>query len=236
MNLEQFREAHGIAAIARRHFAYDNPSANHRHIGNANLSFAMVWSRQLDPAELGLSPTGAKDAFNQGMELARQGVIPSIIFCGCDQRNYDGARFTAAGVEEVSKTSVWFCKHAGIGYPVYSLPARTEKALGEYGDPFVHRYLAERPEVERLWTETAAGFETRIVGAVIEAYPAGTPVLFDLNFEQMVLLYHLHVLKVERQAIPFEKGAWIPTKGGGVVYGRDFLVAKEFRPDLTVVE
>lgn len=237
MNLKKFNDQYGISVLARRHFDYDNPSAQRRSIGKERetLSFAMVWGRQLDPAELGLSPKGTRDAFNQGVELARQSVIPSVIFYGSDQRNYDGARFTAAGVESITGKPVEFYRHMGVGYPVYRQPGQTEEALNAFGDLFVHRYLAEAPGVEILWTETALSFENRIAGAVVEKYPSGTPVLFDLNFEQMTLLYYLHVLGVKRRKIPFERGVWTPTKGGGVVYGEDFQIAKEFRPDLTIV-
>jgi hypothetical protein len=132
-----------------------------------------------------------------------------------------------------------------VTYPHYPFPDWLKIEAKRQGDYMVHAYLAgsggfectpEHRDSTGCWSEPPEVFEARVVSAVTAKYPLRTPVLFDLNFEQLTLLYFLHVKGLKRQQIPFEKGAWVPTKGGGIVYSSDFKVAKEFRPDLTIVE
>lgn len=237
MNLKDFSDQHnGIKAIVRRHFDYEPVLATQATQGGGygSLAGALIYTRVIDPAKLGLSTKGVQGAINQGRKLAEMGIMPSIIICGIDQRNLDGARHTAGGIKEVSGEEIHYFTSPAVTYPHYRDPHQLSQAIDKYGDYIVHRYLAEREEVAGLWSEPASVFEARVVSAVMADYPEGAPVLFDLNFEQLVLLHFLHVEKIKRSGIPIEN-AWCPTKGGGIVYGVDGQVA-EFTPELEIIQ
>ena len=123
MNLKKFSEQHGgIQVLARRHFEYEKPVAVPTTEAGGNLSIigSLVYTRALDPAKLGLSPLGARHAYEQGKLLVSMGVIPRAIVCGIDQRNRDGARFSAAGIEEVTDQAVCYFTSPAVTYPYYS--------------------------------------------------------------------------------------------------------------------
>lgn len=225
--LQDFASQFKVHAIARRHFDYDNPMPN--------KDASLVYTRLADPAKLGLSPKGARAAFEQGRALAQRGLVPTQIICGIDQRNVDGARFTAAGIEDVAGKTVPYVTSPAVTYPHYTSAAQLAAAIAEHGDFIVHRYLCDSGDVAGLWTESAAGFVGRVTGAVTDRYFSGTPVLFDLNFEQMVVLHYQFISKE-----PIGPKGWIPTKGGGIVFsfrgmGGHCMAAAEFTPDLVLV-
>lgn len=237
MNLKDFQTDYGIGAIVRRHFDYRSPFT----AGNSALkpfNFPLVYSRSLDHGKLGLNCKGARAAIEQGQRLVELSTVPGAIICGCDQRNFDGANLTAeAIIERMPESSgLPVLTSPALTYPHYSYADQVKLAAEEFGDYMVHRNLAGEEAVEGLWTERPETFEARIVSGVMSDYPNLGTVLFDLNFEQLVLLYFLHVRGLKRVEIPFEKGAWVPTKGGGIVYSEDRTVVKEFHPDLTIVE
>lgn len=239
MNLRDFSDEHGeIQTIIRRHFDYEVPSGLESTAGGGygSLLGALIYTRGLDSAKLGLTPEGAIQAFEHGEKLATMGVAPKTIICGIDQRNYDGARFTRAGIRKVSGIIVPYLTSPAVTYPHYSNPTQLANVIDQFADEMVHMYLAEQEEVRGLWTEPARVFEARIVSAITADYPNGTPVLFDLNFEQITLLYYLFIKKVKRLEIPFEKGnVWLPTKGGGIAIAID-KAAVEFTPQLEVIQ
>ena len=234
--LKDFADRYGIRAIVRRHFEYDNPATQLKSDRGSALVAALTYSRCLDPGKLGLSANGARDALKQGHLLAEMGIRPKSIICGLDQRNYDGARLTAAGLREATGVEVPYYTSPAVTYPHYSNVVQASDAFTSYGDYVVHMYLAGRGEMWGLWTETRHVFKTRIVSAIEANYPSGGPVLFDLNFEQLTLLHYLDVMSIkEMDNIPWKSDEWVPTKGGGIVYGNTAGIVAEFKPDLTLI-
>jgi len=236
-DLRSFVEAHGVELIVRRHFDYDPglPVVKETAAGAyGSLSGAMIYARCLDPAKLGLSARGVVDAIEQGKALARMDIIPAAIICGIDQRNRDGARLTAAGIKEITGQDVSYYTSPAATYPHYSDPQQLAQAIEQFDEYMVHMYLAGDERVAGLWTEPADVFAGRIEAAVRANYSFGEPILFDLNFEQLTLLYYSWVKEVEPCDIPVQ-GGWCPTKGGGIIWGEGEAVGV-FNPDLTLVE
>ncbi len=229
MNIYDFAQHHGLKAITRRHFAYNKqvlPVDN-------NTLCTLIYSRTICTEQLGLSGAGSDAAVKQCQLLAQLGILPKVMVSGIDLRNVDGARLTAAAIAVNSGKPVPCIKSPAVTYPYYDATA-TLKAYQEFGDQAVHMYLAEKPEVAGLWTEPASVFEARITAAISANYPHGSPVLFDLNFEQMTMLHFLHVEKISRLDIPTDKNAWCPTMGGGIAYGTDGA-AMEFTPEFEMI-
>lgn len=226
MNIRDFADKFGISAIVRRHFGYRKPVSD-QEMGGYPTRGALTYMRAFDKSRLGLTHQESAKAFAQGQKLGELAVAPGLIICGDDLRNFDGASATAEALAIPVITS------PAVTYPHYTGFAKTRDSAEQYGDYNVHRYLASG-EPGLLWSETPETFEARITSAVLSHY--GSPVLFDLNFEQVTLLYFLHVKGLKRQEIPFDKGAWTPKMGGGIVYSEDRKVAMEFLPDFTIVE
>lgn len=236
MNIRDFATAHGLTAIVRRHAVYQKPVLP--KVGDdklmSSLMCALIYSRTIDPQLLGLNAAGRAMMYRQGELLVEMGILPELIISGSDQRNQDGAYETATAIRALTNRRTAFRAMQEVTYPKYDA-TRAYEAWQQFGDMAAHMYLAGRPEVEGLWTESAEAFKTRITSAITASYPEGTPVLFDLNFEQITLLHFLHVEKVGLTGIPYGSDAWCPKNGGGIVYGADGAVA-EFNPDFTLVE
>ncbi|MBU0963834.1 hypothetical protein KKC06_02230 [Patescibacteria group bacterium] len=206
--------------MARRHFEYTKPvNVPATEAGsNTSLLGALVYTRAFDPGKLGLTPDGALNALKQGKVLAELGIIPEAIISGIDQRNTDGARFTVAGIKEITGQDIQCLASPAITYPYYVDAYQTAELMEKYGDGMVHRCLAG--DLTEVWTETAEGLEKRIISAVGARYPWGTPILFEMNFEPMVLLYYWFVKGTQLSKIPLEDG-WCPTYGCMIVMTND---------------
>ncbi len=227
--IADFAKRHnGIRVIARRHAAYNKPALQVDAITMASL----IYSRTIDPQLLDLNAEGAKMMYEQGELLAEMSLVPDRIITGIDLRNWEGGLQTAAAIKAKTKIEVPCHRSPAVTYPYYDA-TKVAAAWVQYGDQAVHAYLAEQPGTEGLWTESAGDFMNRIEMSVASVAWPGTT-LFDLNFEQLTLLHYIHVEKIQRQDIPFDKSAWIPKNGGGIVYGNDGAVA-EFNPDFTLV-
>jgi hypothetical protein len=190
----------------------------------------MVYSRAIDPAKLGLSPEGAVNAMKHGQQLAASGFIPNAIITGIDQRNRDGGRFSAEGIKQVSGVDVPIFTSPAVTYPHYRDPFDTSDQMEKYGDGAVHRSLNGQLQ---LWSEERTAFATRVLSAVKAEYPWANTVLFDLNFEQMVLLYHTLLKKLALDDIPSD--GWCPQYGEMIVIANDGTVAL-FNAKLEFVE
>lgn len=234
VNLKDFSDRFGIAAIVRRHFGYRKPVSD-KQMGGYPVRGALTYMRALDPGTLGLTHLESAKAFEQGRTLASLGsaITPRLIITGIDQRNRDGGNSTAEGIENAGQAIPPVWPQPAVTYPYYVNYEESRAAIEADHDFVPHRYLAGKGQ--QIWSEPPAVFKGRLVIAVHADYRV-SPVLFDLNFEQLVLLYYTDVAKVELADIPFNPGAWVPTMGGGIVYSEDRKVAMEFRPDLTIVE
>ena len=237
MNLRDFTDQHGVIAIVRRHFDYRSPLPEGKDGSvKSSLKCALTYSRTVEAGKLGLTHRGSEMAFKQGQMLAQWGIIPKEIITGCDQRNMDGGLSTQEAIKEEKGVTVPVKQSPAVTYPYYSDIEQSERIFDEFGDFAVHMYLAEQEEVAGLWTEPSLVFNARITGS-FHIDPGCRPVLFDLNFEQMVLLHYSHVEKIHGSKIPFKKSdnPWTPSKGGGIVYGEDGTVA-EFTPELEIIQ
>lgn len=233
MNLREFADQHGgVNRLFRRHFEYEVPVEVPKtdHGGNKSVIGGMVYSRALDFAKLGLSPDGAIHAMEQGRLLAEMQIIPTVILSGNDQRNRDGARFSVAGIKEITSESIPFYTVPAVTYPHYCDPFEIDQATAVHGDAIVHMCLKGSL---KLWTEPPDVFEARIVSAVRASYRWEDPILFDLNFEQMVLLYFRLLKKVQRTEIPTD--GWCPKYGDTIVIANDGTVAL-FNANLELIE
>ena len=220
--LQDFAKANGgIKWIARRHFEYriPVPVTQTAADNNAGEIGAMVYTRHIAPEKLGLNAAGACGAMMHGEKLAHWGLIPSVIYHGRDQRNFDGAWLTAEAIERATKEKVTCLENPAVTYPVYRDIQETSAALAKYGDPAVHQTLAGSLH---LWTESPQTFFARICGAINDAEEG---VLWDLNFEAIVLMYYVYVASVKNiSRIPSDKMAWIPLKGSGIVMAKNGAV------------
>jgi len=233
MNLSEFAAKHdGVHRLCRRHFEYEVPVHVPKtdHGGNKSIFGGMVYSRAMDHSKLGLTPIGANRAMKQGRLLAEMNLIPSVIISGIDQRNYDGARFTVAGISEVTSQSVPFCPSPAVTYPYYFDPFETAEATDEFGDAVPHKCIND---TLRLWTESSQVFEARIMSAVQGKCRWEDPILFDLNFEAIVLLYYRLLKGVELYQIPDD--GWCPNYGDFIVTAADGAVAL-FNAELELIE
>ena len=227
MTIRDFSDNHGLKAIVRRHAVYCKPSLP----VDANIMCALIYSRTIDSNLLGLSVEGMEMMFHQGELLAEMGIVINRIITGIDLRNYEGGIMTAAGINRHLTYKIPVLRSPAVTYPYYD-PTKVPAVWEKYGDMAVHAYLSGRPGTEGLWTESADEFNERIYSAIHNTDYSCGPVLFDLNFEQLV---SLHYAKALRKHIPCDGSAWIPKNGGGIVYGTDGTVA-EFNPDFTLVE
>lgn len=232
MNIRDFAEQYGISAIARRHFAYRKPVSDDE-LGGYPIRGALTYMRAFDRGRLGLTHAGSVKAFEQGICLGAMHIVPHLIIVGDDQRNLDGGFSTAEGIKEAAGADIPVLTSPAVTYPHYTYFGITRDCLGKFEDYAVHRYLGGQ-DLLRLWSEPPAVFEARVTAAVLADYN-GAPILFDLNFEQITLLYFLHVRGIRREEIPCGKKAWKPTMGGGIVYSADREVAMEFAPDFSMV-
>lgn len=185
-----------------------------------NMMCALIYSRTIDPSQLGLNLAGIAMATRQGEMLAEMGLVPKSIISGVDLRNVEGANLTAEAIKKAVDVKVPCHKSPAVTYPYYDAKVAFQ-SWEQFGDYAAHMYLAGRPEVEGLWTETRETFASRITSAVEADYPGDGYVLFDLNYEQVLLLHFLHVEKINLDEIPHTKGAWEPKNGGGIAYGTD---------------
>ncbi len=233
MNLKDFANQFGISAIARRHFAYRKPVSD-AELGGYSTRGALTYMRALEASRMGLSHLEAHKAFEQGRQLVELGITPGLIITGCDQRNQDGGHATAEGISLAGTTQPSVFTSPAVTYPHYTSFEMVKSALETHGDLAVHRVLAG--QLHGIWSEPALVFDARILAAVQADYGVDGPVLFDLNFEQITLLYFRLVRKLELCEIPFDDKAWMPKLGGGVVISADRKTAMEFAADLTVVE
>lgn len=223
----------GISAIARRHFAYRKPVSD-KELGGYSVRGALTYARALEASRLGLTTEAVIKAYEQGRQLRDMCITPELIITGCDQRNQDGGNATAEGLVASGGAIVPVYTSPAVTYPHYTNFEFVRSALAQYEDLAVHRHLAG--QFQGLWSEPVSVFDARILAAFQADYGVAGPVLFDLNFEQITLLYFRLVQKLQLSEIPFETGAWMPKMGGGVVLSADRSVAREFAPDLTIVE
>lgn len=229
MTLADFSKMHGLKAVVRRHMVYSKPTLP----VSGNMMCALIYSRTIDPAQLGLNLAGSAMATRQGELLAEMNLIPKSIISGIDLRNVEGAFLTAEAIKKAIDVKVPCHKSPTVTYPYYDA-TKALAAWDTFGDYAAHMYLAGRPEVEGLWTETRETFASRIISAVAAEYPGDGFVLFDLNYEQILLLHFLHVEKAHLDEIPHTKGAWEPKNGGGIAYGNDGMVM-EFDSEFNMI-
>lgn len=233
MDLKDFVNQFGVSSIARRHFAYRKPVSD-AELGGYSTRGALTYMRALEASRMGLSHLEAHKAFEQGQRLVELGITPSLILTGCDQRNQDGGHATAEGIAAAGATQPSVFTNPSVTYPHYTSFPVVKEALDKYGDLAVHRVLAGN--LSGIWSEPASVFDGRICASFISDYGTTGPVFFDLNFEQVTLLYFRFVRGLELSNIPFEEGSWMPKMGGGVILSADRKTAKEFAADLTIVE
>lgn len=219
--LRDFQNQFGISAICRRHFAYRKPVSD-EEMGGYPARGALTYLRAFERGRLGLTASEVIKAYQQGEKLAALGVNLLTVITGDDQRNFDGGSATAEAMGKTLGLVVPVFTSPAVTYPHYTAFPVVRDALAQYGDYAVHAYLAGA--IDRLWSESAATFEARILSAMKDDLGGGRT-LFDLNFEQITLLYFRLVKGLERSAIPFEPGSWTPKMGGGVVLstGPEFL-------------
>ncbi|MBI5530798.1 MAG: hypothetical protein HY918_04890 [Candidatus Doudnabacteria bacterium] len=229
--IADFVNENGVRAIVRRHATYNKPSLP---VDN-NTMCALIYSRAIDSNLLGLNAEGSAMMFRQGELLAEMGVRPAKIITGIDLRNYEGGLQTAAGVKKICDYPLSVLRSPAVTYPYYDA-TKVVPAWEQFGDFAAHAYLADSPELQGLWTETADVFDDRIHSAInnIGRFHLSGPVLFDLNFEQLVLLHYMDVKGFARKHIPYDPSAWVPKNGGGIIYAPNGVVA-EFNPDFTLV-
>lgn len=235
--IKNFAAEFGVSSIARRHFGYRKPVSDSEMGGYATRG-ALTYMRAFESDRMGLSHVEAAKAFEQGRALAKElWAPPRVIIAGCDQRNQDGANATAEGVGAAGKTQPAVYTSPAVTYPHYTDFTKVKSVLEQYGDLAVHRVLAG--QLRGVWSEPASVFDARVCSAFTADYDgfgSDGPVFFDLNFEQVTLLYFRFVRKLELKDIPFEEGSWMPKLGGGVILSADKKTAKEFAADLTIVE
>ena len=232
-SLRDFHDQYGISAICRRHFGYKKPVSD-AEMGGYPTRGALTYMRALERGRMGLTHDKAAKAYIQGVRLTALGIVVAQVIVGDDQRNWDGGNATAEALSHDQSAVVPVFTSPAVTYPHYTTFGVVRAALEAHGDYAVHAYLAGA--IKGIWSEPAEVFEARILAAVQASYEVSGPVLFDLNFEQITLLYFLLVQGLKRGEIPFAKGSWCPTMGGGVVISADRTQAMEFRPDLTLVE
>jgi hypothetical protein len=230
-NLRDFASKFGLSAIIRRHFRYEVPASLEETVSGYPTRGALTYTRIIERNLLPLTPDSCKKAFEQARSLVELGIIPTRVNCGTDQRNIDGARWSAAGIGNNIR---WYQSPAWT-YPYYTDVQHSRKAIERYGDLSVHRYLADAHGVSGLWTETRETFSARIITSVLTEYPERGPVLWDLNYEQMVVIYYRLLSGVELDNIPYEGEVWQPSYGGGVAISSDCIWAVEFNSDLSIV-
>jgi hypothetical protein len=226
--LLSFFKEYGISAMVRRHFGYRKPISD-SELGGYPTRGALTYTRAIERSKMGLLFLEAQKAFNQGRQLKEMGIIPKLIIAGNDQRNEDGANATAEAFDPIVKVVT----SPGVTYPHYFDFTGAKAAMAQYGDMAVHRNMAGKLE-NRLWTETPVMLDARLTKAIYSE-PLSGPLLYDLNFEQVTLLYFRTVAKMDLADIPYDDQAWQPRMGGGVVYSADRTIAREFTPDLTIV-
>ena len=237
MDLATFAAQHGGLALAiRRHFQ----SRKVRELdGFVDKTTAKVLrlARHLDDAQQGLSVEGEKNAFRQGQRLVEIGLIPGAIATGTDDRNLDGGLATAEGIFAASGPNVPVMRSPGITYPYYGDTRKARDLLGKYGDAAAARHLSGLfPETRGLWVESVAAFEARLMGAVDSIAQRGSEFgdefeLWDLNYEQMVLLRHRLIIGSPLSEIDLE--TLEPLHGAGIAIAKDGTIA-EFTADLDV--
>lgn len=237
MNIADFSKKHGVSALVRRHFGYRKPVSD-GELGGYPVRGALTYMRVLERGRLGLTFVEARKAFDQGGQLVALGVVPELIISGDDQRNFDGGNATAEGIKAAGGQDVRVWTSPAVTYPHYAGFERVKEALEKHGDLAVHHALRGGLY---LWTEPVACLEARLLAAVLGYYEderttAIHPILFDLNFEQITLLYFRLVAGIEFRDIPCDKGAWQPKMGGGIIISADRKIAREFLPDLSIVE
>lgn len=227
MTIKDFANAHGLKAIVRRHAVYNKPTLP----VDGNMMCALIYSRTIDPSQLGLNAEGSAQMYRQGELLAEMGIVPDAIITGIDLRNVEGGQYTAAAIKKATGKTVPCHKSPAVTYPYYDTP-KALAAWQKFGDMAAHMYLAGRPEVDGLWTESPETFEARIHNGISD-FPEWT-ILFDLNFEQITLLHFLDVEGLVRPQIPYDAKAWCPKNGGGIAYGKDGAVM-EFDPEFNMI-
>lgn len=237
MDLKEFSAQHGGLVLAiRRHFE----SRKVRELdGFVDRTTAKVLrlARHLDDSQQGLSFEGEQNAWRQGQRLVEFGLIPVAIVTGTDDRNLDGGLATAEGIFASAGPNVSVMRSPGITYPYYGDTRRVRDLLGKYGDDVVALHLSGgRPDETRgLWTEAPSAFEARLTGAVDSVKSCGSQFgdgfeLWDVNFEQMVLLRHRLVTKSTLSTL---SELHEPLYGAGIAVMKNGTVT-EFTADLEI--
>lgn len=230
MTIRDFAQMHGLKAIVRRHAVYNKPPLP----VDGNLMCALIYSRTIDPAQLGLNDEGAGMMYRQGELLAEMGIVPELIITGIDLRNAEGGQFTAAAIKKATGKTVPCQKSPAVTYPHYDAVKALE-AWQKFGDMAAHMYLAGCPEVDGLWTESVLQFADRILHPFHVTSGHNGPVLYDLNFEQLLVLHFADVERIKNwNEVPYGSDAWCPKNGGGIAYGADGMVM-EFTPDFEMI-
>lgn len=231
--IQQFVQHNGVKAIVRRHFDYNTlvPSFGE---GMSNLAPSLNYTHSLEESRIGLTPAACQQAFEQARQMAEWGIVPGFIVCGENQRNWDGARFSAAGIQSVTGNPVGYQSSPGVSYPRYIDATRLKNLLDTYGDAAVNMSLKGDERTTGIWTETPTNFANRVKDAILADYPWGIT-LFDLNFEALVAAYYLLVERRPLAELPIDpKTIWTPTKGGGIIIGTNGNCMM-YAPDLSIL-
>lgn len=230
-NLGDFAKKYGVSTIMRRHFRYETPVGLEELVGGYPKRGAMTYTRVVQGNLLPLTVESCLKAHEQAKQLVAMGVTPTRLNCGTDQRNIDGARFSAAAIGGGMR---WYQSPAWT-YPYYADLAQASAEIERHGDAVVHRYLAGDETLEGLWVETRETFEARIVSSVLAKYPGSGPVLWDLNYEQMVVIYYRLFAELALDEIPHEgPGFWQPIYGCGLALSADRQMVVEFDEELGI--
>lgn len=236
MDLKEFSAQHdGLTLVIRRHFE-SRKVRGLVDIVDKTTAKILRLARHLDDSQQGLSVVGEQNAFQQGRRFVELDLIPGAIVTGTDDRNLDGGLATAEGISAAGGVPVPVVRSPGITYPYYGDVHKARDLLAQYGDDVVALHLSgRRPnETRGLWTEAPSAFEARLVGAVNAVKQCGSQFspwfeLWDLNFEQMVLLRWLFT----KGPLDSLSHASEPLHGAGLVIAKDGTVA-EFTADLVI--
>lgn len=238
MDLKEFSAQHGgLVLVIRRHFESRKVAAV-KSIIDKSVAIELRLGRHLDDAQQGLSSMGAANAFTQGAKLAHLGLVPVAIITGWDQRNLDGGLATAEGIADASGPAVPVYRNPGVTYPYYGDPQVGTACLAKWGDPAVHRHLSGAlPETRGLWVESVSAFHARLMGAIEGVTTHSSEFgdgfeLWDLNYEQMVLLHQTLVAKRPLEEIDIDD-PYDPDYGAGIAIAKDGAIV-EFTRELQI--
>lgn len=232
--LKGFADEHGVHAIVRRHFRYAVPAGVEEMLGGYPGRGALTYARIIERNLLPLTCASCEQAREQGRWLAQAGIVPERIVSGIDQRNIDGARWSAYGVGLETGEEPVFHQNPAVTHPYYGDPREIKALIEQHMDSVVHRWLRGEKGFERFCTEDRHTFKGRILSSIMADQDGS--VLWDLNFEAIVLLHYLLVVGIDLDEIPIEGDKyWEPKYGWGIAVSADRQWAVEFGEDLNLV-